>query len=79
MVDLNTYIKKSEFAFDFVLDEHVTNEEVHRTIVKHIVLALFRRTKGTWFGYGQTGNGKTYTMHPFPLKAAVRSTYLIMH
>lgn len=69
-VDLTAYVEKSEFSFDAVLDEHVTNEEVYRSTVKPIVPAIFRRTKGTCFAYGQTGSGKTYTMHPLPLKAA---------
>lgn len=69
-VDLTAYVEKSEFAFDDVLDEHVTNEEVYRSTVKPIVPTIFRRTKGTCFAYGQTGSGKTYTMQPLPLKAA---------
>lgn len=27
-MDLTAYVEKHEFCFDFVLDEHVTNDEV---------------------------------------------------
>eukprot|EP01018_Ginkgo_biloba_P020497 Gb_02027 [translate_table: standard] len=69
-VDLTAYVEKSEFTFDAVLDDRVTNEEVYRCTVAPIVPSIFRRTKATCFAYGQTGSGKTYTMQPLPLKAS---------
>ncbi|KAH9326169.1 hypothetical protein KI387_006347 [Taxus chinensis] len=54
-VDLTAYVEKSEFTFDAVLDEYVTNEEVYRCTVEPIIPTLFRRTKATCFAYGQTG------------------------
>ncbi|XP_078176827.1 kinesin-like protein KIN-13B isoform X2 [Carex rostrata] len=69
-VDLTEYMEKHEFVFDAVLDEGVSNDEVYRETVEPIVPAIFQRTKATCFAYGQTGNGKTYTMQPLPLKAS---------
>ncbi|XP_070040728.1 kinesin-like protein KIN-13A [Nicotiana tomentosiformis] len=69
-MDLTAYVEKHEFCFDFVLDEHVTNDEVYRATVQPIIPIIFQRTKATCFAYGQTGCGKTYTMQPLPLRAA---------
>ncbi|CAL9038817.1 unnamed protein product [Musa banksii] len=69
-VDLTEYLEKHEFVFDAVLDENVSNEEVYHETVEPIIPAIFQRTKATCFAYGQTGNGKTYTMQPLPLKAS---------
>ncbi|KAM5547735.1 kinesin-like protein KIN-13B [Rosa sericea] len=69
-VDLTAYEEKHEFVFDAVLDEDVSNDEVYFESVEPIVPLIFQRTKATCFAYGQTGNGKTYTMQPLPIKAA---------
>ncbi|XP_068345304.1 kinesin-like protein KIN-13B [Pyrus communis] len=69
-VDLTGYVEKHEFVFDAVLNEDVSNDEVYFETVEPIVPLIFQRTKATCFAYGQTGNGKTYTMQPLPLKAS---------
>ncbi|WJZ97974.1 hypothetical protein VitviT2T_016537 [Vitis vinifera] len=69
-VDLTEYVEKHEFVFDAVLNEDVSNNEVYSETVEPIVPIIFQRTKATCFAYGQTGNGKTYTMQPLPLKAS---------
>ncbi|XP_050116712.1 kinesin-like protein KIN-13B [Malus sylvestris] len=69
-VDLTEYVERHEFVFDAVLNEDVSNDEVYFETVKPIVPLIFQRTKATCFAYGQTGNGKTYTMQPLPLKAS---------
>ncbi|XP_062090767.1 kinesin-like protein KIN-13B [Humulus lupulus] len=69
-VDLTEYIEKHEFVFDAVLDEDVSNDEVYSESVEPVVPLIFHKTKATCFAYGQTGNGKTYTMQPLPLKAS---------
>ncbi|KAM1508434.1 hypothetical protein ACFX10_017747 [Malus domestica] len=58
--------------FYAVLNEDVSNDEVYFEKVEPIVPLIFQRTKATCFAYGQTGNGKTYTMQPLPLKASPR-------
>ncbi|XP_073106586.1 kinesin-like protein KIN-13B [Elaeis guineensis] len=78
-VDLTEYVEKHEFVFDAVLDEDVSNDEVYRETVEPIVPAIFQRTKATCFAYGQTGNGKTYTMQPLPLKASQDILRLMHH
>ncbi|CAL9773600.1 unnamed protein product [Musa acuminata subsp. burmannicoides] len=79
LVDLTEYLEKHEFVFDAVLDEDVSNDEVYRETVEPIVPAIFQRTKATCFAYGQTGNGKTYTMQPLPLKASQDILRLMHH
>ncbi|XP_071911000.1 kinesin-like protein KIN-13B [Coffea arabica] len=69
-VDLTEYVEKHEFLFDAVMNEEVSNDEVYAETVEPIVPIIFQRTKATCFAYGQTGNGKTYTMQPLPLKAS---------
>ncbi|GKV06594.1 hypothetical protein SLEP1_g18467 [Rubroshorea leprosula] len=69
-VDLTEYVERHEFLFDAVLNEDVSNDEVYSETVQPIVPLIFQRTKATCFAYGQTGNGKTYTMQPLPLKAS---------
>eukprot|EP00268_Persea_americana_P033145 TRINITY_DN3288_c0_g2_i1.p1 TRINITY_DN3288_c0_g2~~TRINITY_DN3288_c0_g2_i1.p1 ORF type:complete len:800 (-),score=159.95 TRINITY_DN3288_c0_g2_i1:414-2570(-) len=78
-VDLTEYVEKHEFAFDAVLDEKVSNDEVYRETVEPIVPTIFQRTKATCFAYGQTGSGKTYTMQPLPLKASQDILTLMHH
>ncbi|KAK9148884.1 hypothetical protein Scep_007641 [Stephania cephalantha] len=78
-VDLTEYVEKHEFVFDAVLDEEVSNDEVYRETVEPVVPAIFQRTKATCFAYGQTGNGKTYTMQPLPLKASQDILRLMHH
>ncbi|CAL9105839.1 unnamed protein product [Musa textilis] len=78
-VDLTEYLEKHEFVFDAVLDEDVSNDEVYRETVEPTVPAIFQRTKATCFAYGQTGNGKTYTMQPLPLKASQDILRLMHH
>ncbi|KAI3858237.1 hypothetical protein MKX03_001038 [Papaver bracteatum] len=78
-VDLTEYMEKHEFVFDAVLDEEVSNEEVYRETVEHIVPIIFQRTKATCFAYGQTGIGKTFTMQPLPLKASQDILRLMHH
>ncbi|KAG6428972.1 hypothetical protein SASPL_107011 [Salvia splendens] len=77
-VDLTEYEEKHEFVFDAVLNEEVSNDEVYRETVEHIIPIIFQRTKATCFAYGQTGSGKTYTMKPLPLRA-VRDILRLMH
>ncbi|CAL9211654.1 unnamed protein product [Musa hybrid cultivar] len=79
LVDLTEYLEKHEFVFDTVLDEDVSNDEVYQETVEPIVPAIFQRTKATCFAYGQTGNGKTYTMQPLPLKASQDILRLMHH
>ncbi|KAL5572672.1 hypothetical protein UlMin_022269 [Ulmus minor] len=69
-VDLTEYVEKHGFVFDAVLDEDVSNGVVYSETVEPIVPLIFHKTKATCFAYGQTGNGKTYTMQPLPLKAS---------
>lgn len=69
-VDLTAYVEKHDFAFDAILDERVSNDEVYRVTVEPIVPTIFQRTKATCFAYGQTGSGKTFTMQPLPLRAS---------
>nr|GLL45198.1 kinesin-like protein KIN-13B isoform X1 [Ipomoea trifida] len=77
-VDLTEYVERHEFVFDAVLNENVSNDEVYLETVAPIVPLIFQRTKATCFAYGQTGNGKTYTMQPLPLKAA-GDIFSLMH
>ncbi|KAI4347130.1 hypothetical protein L6164_007973 [Bauhinia variegata] len=78
-VDLTEYVEKHEFVFDAVLNEDVSNDEVYFETVEPIVPLIFQRTKATCFAYGQTGNGKTYTMQPLPLKASQDILSLMHH
>ncbi|CAI0543253.1 unnamed protein product [Linum tenue] len=78
-VDLTEYMEKHEFVFDAVLDEGVSNDEVYAETVQPIVPLIFQRTKATCFAYGQTGNGKTYTMQPLPIKASQDILRLMIH
>ncbi|KAG0500423.1 hypothetical protein HPP92_000495 [Vanilla planifolia] len=78
-VDLTEFVEKHEFVFDSVLDEDVSNDQVYRETVEPIIPAIFQRTKATCFAYGQTGNGKTYTMQPLPLRASQDILRLMNH
>ncbi|KAL9242368.1 hypothetical protein vseg_016376 [Gypsophila vaccaria] len=78
-VDLTEYVERHEFVFDSVLNEYVSNDEVYSETVENIVPLIFQKTKATCFAYGQTGNGKTYTMQPIPLRASRDILRLMQH
>ena len=69
-VDLTRYTEMHAFAFDQVLDEGASNDDIYASAVAPLVGVMFRRGKATCFAYGQTGSGKTYTMQPLPVRAA---------
>ena len=69
-VDLTRYTEQHAFAFDQVLDEGASNDDIYASAVAPLVGVMFRRGKATCFAYGQTGSGKTYTMQPLPVRAA---------
>lgn len=50
------------FMFDYVYDEHTTQEKVYATTARTIVDSALQGYNATIFAYGQTGSGKTYTM-----------------
>ncbi|KAI7981000.1 Kinesin-like protein KIN-13B [Camellia lanceoleosa] len=78
-VDLTEYVEKHEFLFNAVMSEDISNDEIYLETVEPIVPIIFQRTKATCFAYGQTGNGKTYTMQPLPLKASQDIFRLMNH
>lgn len=44
-VDLTKYVEHHEFAFDDVLDDHVSNDAVYRSTVQPLVATIFRSGK----------------------------------
>nr|CAD7453692.1 unnamed protein product [Timema tahoe] len=50
------------FAFDAVLGESSSQEDVYECFGRPVVEKVFEGYNGTIFAYGQTGSGKTYTM-----------------
>ncbi|CBZ51587.1 hypothetical protein NCLIV_013810 [Neospora caninum Liverpool] len=62
-VDLTPYVMRHEFRVDYAFDEHSTNAEVYRAVVRPLVETCCLADASTsCFAYGQTGSGKTYTM-----------------
>ena len=54
--------KKKEFFYDFVGDEHTTQNDIFDQCGKKICDYSLEGYNGTIFAYGQTGSGKTYTL-----------------
>ena len=54
-VDLTRYTEVHAFAFDQVLDEGASNDDIYASAVAPLVGVMFRRGKATCFAYGQTG------------------------
>ncbi|KEG11166.1 kinesin-like protein [Trypanosoma grayi] len=50
------------FAFDKVFPPASTNEEIYTALVQRLVMAAEHGYNGTFFAYGQTGTGKSYTV-----------------
>ena len=50
------------FAYDYVGDQEVSQEELYEKIGKPIALSCLTGYNGSIFAYGQTGAGKTYTI-----------------
>lgn len=50
------------FNFDFVADEHSTQEQMWLQVGKPVVDTCIAGYNGTIFAYGQTGSGKTFTI-----------------
>ena len=50
------------FAYDFVLDMDMTQEDIFDNIGKPIASSILCGYNGSIFAYGQTGSGKTFTI-----------------
>ena len=50
------------FAYDFVLDHDMTQEDIFDNIGKPIASSILCGYNASIFAYGQTGSGKTYTI-----------------
>ena len=50
------------FAFNGVLNENISQEEVYDRVGAPVVASVTQGFNGTIFAYGQTGSGKTYTL-----------------
>ncbi|CAG2057599.1 unnamed protein product [Timema podura] len=55
-------IRVVTFAFDAVLGEASSQEDVYECFGRPVVEKVLEGYNGTIFAYGQTGSGKTYTM-----------------
>ena len=51
-----------EFTFDHVFNEGSSQSQVFEQTCKPLVMNVLNGYNGTYFVYGQTGTGKTYTM-----------------
>jgi len=51
-----------QYQFDHVFDDGVDQEEIFRRTCLPLVYNVLNGYNGTYFVYGQTGTGKTYTM-----------------
>jgi hypothetical protein len=71
-VDGTRYAEPHTFAFDGVLCETCTGDDVYLQAVAPLVGTCLRRCHATCFAYGQTGSGKTHTMRPLPVRAAAQ-------
>ncbi|CAD8044040.1 unnamed protein product [Paramecium primaurelia] len=54
-----------QFTFDYVYDQESTQVEVYETTAALSVDSTLQGYNSTIIAYGQTGTGKTYTMHGF--------------
>ena len=59
-ISINSFSKT--FAYDFVLDMDMTQEDIFDNIGKPIASSILCGYNGSIFAYGQTGSGKTYTI-----------------
>lgn len=48
-------IDTHKFAFDYLFDEHATNQDVYELAVKDLIDTMFAGGRVTLFAYGQTG------------------------
>ncbi|KAH9127094.1 hypothetical protein LEN26_003717 [Aphanomyces euteiches] len=65
-IEVASQVKPSEnkiYAADHVLSEAASQEEVFQAVGAAAVDALINGFNGSIFTYGQSGSGKTYTMH----------------
>ena len=50
------------YTYDFVADQHTTQEELFRKVGQPLLEACSKGRNGSVIAYGQTGSGKTYTI-----------------
>eukprot|EP00976_Prorocentrum_cordatum_P048283 974598-Prorocentrum_minimum.AAC.4 len=55
-------VREKKYAFDYVFDEHMTQEEIYNLTTRNLVDGVLEGFNATVFSYGATGAGKTYTM-----------------
>ena len=51
-----------QYQFDQVFDDSIDQEEIFQRTCLPLVYNVLNGYNGTYFFYGQTGTGKTYTM-----------------
>lgn len=61
-VDLTKYVEEHCFIYDNAYDEKISNQDIYNFNVKPLVYGAFQGAKITFFAYGQTSSGKTFTM-----------------
>ncbi|CAK4673658.1 unnamed protein product [Aphanomyces euteiches] len=77
-IEVASQVKPSEnkiYAADHVLSEAASQEEVFQAVGAAAVDALINGFNGSIFTYGQSGSGKTYTMHVRGIPACIASAH----
>eukprot|EP00026_Physarum_polycephalum_P002447 Phypoly_transcript_02453.p1 GENE.Phypoly_transcript_02453~~Phypoly_transcript_02453.p1 ORF type:complete len:837 (+),score=158.90 Phypoly_transcript_02453:78-2588(+) len=59
---LSNRCREQQYAFDRVVDQYATQEEIYETTTKSLIPFVTNGFNATVFAYGATGAGKTHTM-----------------
>lgn len=73
-ISIKTTPKSSQFTYDFVADEDVSQSDMFQVVGIPVTKACIEGYNGTIIAYGQTGSGKTHTMFGDKLSQGITST-----
>lgn len=62
MYCISFYFERQPLAFDDVLDEFTSQEQIYSRCAKPLLKGVFNGESAAILCYGQTGSGKTHTM-----------------
>ena len=75
-LDLSNDILTHSFSYDYVFDEETSNQDVYEAVIQPLISSFLSGGKASFFAFGQTNSGKTYTIFGSPSTEGLLSLLL---
>lgn len=75
-LDLSNDIQTHSFSYDYVFDEETSNQVIYEAVIQPLISSFLSGGKASFFAFGQTNSGKTYTIFGSPATEGLLSLLL---